>query len=147
MASWLFMIYSQAEEEKINNTWTAAERCFAVSSATVEAVVVLLIADLVEAYTLRVLHTLRLTNIGVCVTEISDIAVIVVPAATDMSGSVTDWSGIGTVEITVVTSLTATVVGAAVSATEEAIVVVFIADLVPAFTEWMIVADLEFTLM
>ena len=64
-----------------------------------------------------------------------------------MSSPITDWSGIGTVEITVVTSLAATVIGAAVPATEEAVVVVLIADLVPAFTEWMIVADLEFTLM
>ena len=131
----------------MNNTWTAAERCFAVSSATVEAVVVLLIADLVEAHTLRVLHTLRLTNIGVCVTEISDIAVIVVPAATEVRTAVTDWSGIGTVEITVVTSLATPVIGAAVSATEEAVVVVLIASLVPAGTEWMIVADLELTLV
>lgn len=44
----------------MNNTWTAAERCFAVSSSAVEAVVVVLITDLVEAQTLRVLHTLRL---------------------------------------------------------------------------------------
>ena len=64
-----------------------------------------------------------------------------------MSGSVTDGSGIGTVEITVVTSLATPVIGAAVSATEEAVVVVLIADLVPAVTEWMIVADLEFTLV
>ena len=41
----------------MNNTWTAAERCFAVSSPTVEAVVVVLVTDLVEAHTLRVLHT------------------------------------------------------------------------------------------
>ena len=116
-------------------------------SATEEAVVVVLIADLVEAHTFRVLHTLRLTNIGVCVTEISDITIVVVPAATDMRGPVTDWSGIGTVQITVVTSLATPVIGAAVSATEEAVVVVLIADLVPAGTEWMIVADLEFTLV
>ena len=131
----------------INNTWTTAERCFAVSSSTVEAVVVVLITDLVEAHTLRVLHTLRLANIGVRVTEISDIAIVVVPAATDVSSSVTYWGRIGTVEITVVTSLATTVIGAAVSATEEAIVVVRIADLVPAVTERMIVADLEFTLV
>ena len=41
----------------INNTWTAAIKGLAVSSSTVEAVVVLVIADLVEAQTLRVLHT------------------------------------------------------------------------------------------
>merc|ERR1711936_170809 len=103
--------------------WTAAERCFAVSSSTVEEVVVVLITDLVEAHTLRVLYTLRLANIGVRVTEISDIAVIVVPAATDVSSSITDWSGVGTVEITVVASLAAAVIGTTVSATEEAIVV------------------------
>ena len=127
--------------------WTAAIRGLTVSSSTVEAVVVVLITDLVEAHTLRVLYTLRLANIGVSVTEISNIAVIIVPATTDVSSPITDWSGIGTVEITVVTSLTATVIGTTVSATEEAVVVVLIADLVPAFTEWMIVADLEFTLM
>jgi len=77
--------------------WTTAERCFAVSSPTVEAVVIVLITDLVEAHTFRVLHTLRLANIGVGVAEISNIAVVVVPAATDMSGSITDWCGIGTV--------------------------------------------------
>jgi len=123
-------------------SWTAAERCFAVSRPTVEAVVVVLITDLVEAHTLRVLDTLSLTDIGVRVTEVSNIAVVVVPAATDVSSSVTYWGRIGTVEITVVTSLAATVIGAAVSATEEAIVVVLVADLVPVFTEWMIVADL-----
>ena len=85
---------------------------------------------------------MRLANIGVSVTEISNIAIIIVPATTDVSSPITYWSGIGTVEITVVTSLAATVIGAAVPATEEAIVVVLVADLVPAFTEWMIVADL-----
>ena len=70
------------------------------------------------------------------------IAVIVVPASTDVRVSITDRSGILAVEITVVTSWTTSVVRGAVSATEEAIVVVLVADLVPAFTEWMIVADL-----
>ena len=111
-------------------------------SATEEAIVVVRIADLVKSLAFVIFHTLGFANIGVSVAEIPDIAIVVVPATTDVSSSITDWSWIGAVEITVVTSLTATVIGAAVSATEEAIVVVFIADLVPAFTEWMIVADL-----
>jgi len=40
-------------------SWTTAIRGIAVSSCTVEAVVVLGITDLVEAQTLRVLHTDR----------------------------------------------------------------------------------------
>ena len=116
-------------------------------STTEEAVVVVLITDLVKSIAFVILHALRLAGIGVGVTEISDIAVVVVPAATDVSCSITNWCGIGTVEITVVTSLATPVIGAAVSATEEAVVVVLIADLVIAFTEWMIVADLEFTLV
>jgi len=75
--------------------WTTAERCFAVSSPTVEAVVIVLVTDLVEAHTLRVLHTLCLADIGVGVTEISNITVVVVPAATDMSASITDWCWVG----------------------------------------------------
>ena len=64
-----------------------------------------------------------------------------------MSGPIAYWSRISTVKIAVVTSLATPVIGAAVSATEEAVVVVLIADLVPAGTEWMIIADLELTLV
>jgi len=44
--------------------------------------------------------------------------------------SITDRSGILAIEITVVTSFTAAVIGATVSATVEAVVVVLIADLI-----------------
>ena len=53
-----YILYStQAWSRNINSTWTAAIRGTAVSRPTVEAVVVVLITDLVEAHTLRVLQT------------------------------------------------------------------------------------------
>ena len=60
-----------------------------------------------------------------------------------MRASVADRSWILAVEIAVMTPRTASIVGATVSATVEAVVVVLIADLIVSFTEGIIVADLE----
>ena len=64
-----------------------------------------------------------------------------------MRASVADRSWILTVEIAVVTPRTASIVRATVSATEEAVVVVLITDLIVSFTEGIIVADLEVALV
>ena len=58
------------------------------------------------------------------------ITVGVVPASTDVRVSITDRSRILTVEITVVTAWTTSVIRATVSATVEAVVVVLVADLI-----------------
>lgn len=65
-------------------SWTATEGLIAVSHPAIEAVGVLLIADLIESDAFGVLHTLSLANIGICVTEIPNIAIIVVPTSTDV---------------------------------------------------------------
>jgi len=112
-------------------SWTTTVNCrIAISDSTIEAVVIVLITDLVESVTLRILKTLSLTNIGISVTEIPNIAIIVVPTSTNVRAAITDRCRVLTVEIAVVAAFATTVVGATVSATEETVVVILIADLV-----------------
>ena len=77
----------------------------------------------------------------------SYIAVCVIPTSTKMRVAIADWCGVLTVEITVMTSRTTAIVSPAVSTAVEAVVVVFIADLVEAVTERIIIADVEVTLV
>ena len=102
---------------------------------------------MIKSYTLRVLQALGLADMGVCVAEVSDVTIIVVPTSANMRVAIADWCGVLTVEITVMTSRTTAIVGPAVSTAVEAVVVVFIADLVKAVTERIIIADVEVTLV
>ena len=74
------ILVSVSDLEYKCQTWTTAIRGTTVSSSTVEAVVIVFIADLVKPHTLRVLDTLSFASICVCVAEISNITVIVIPA-------------------------------------------------------------------
>lgn len=69
-----------------------------------------------------------LARVIVVVTEVSGVAVSVVPASAFMRTSVADRSWILAVEIAVMTPRTASIVSATVSTTVVAVVVVFIAD-------------------
>ena len=89
---------------------------------------------MIKSYTLRVLQALGLADMGVCVAEVSDVTIIVVPTSANMRVAIADWCGVLTVEITVMTSRTTAIVGPASSATVEAVVVMHIAGVVVSLT-------------
>jgi len=127
-------------------TWAASVIGVTVSSAE-EAVVMVSITHLIKTLALIVVITVRHTEASVGVAPVLSIAVTVLAAATGVGLLVTHWSWVGTVESTVMTPFTAAIVTAALSSTEEAVVMLSIAGHVEPVTEWVIITHSQLTLV
>ena len=91
-------------------SWTTAVLSIAVSDPAIEAVVVVIIADLIESDALCIGYALRHANVGICIAVIAIIAISIVPTSTDVRVSITDRSGVLTVEVAVMASLATSIV-------------------------------------
>jgi len=88
-------------------SWAASE---SIAVSTEEAVVIGIIANLVKSHTFCVLHTLGLASVGISVAEILNVTVSVIIAAAGVRALVTDRGGVNTVQLVIVTSLTASII-------------------------------------
>jgi len=125
-------------------TWAAS---LALTISTVEAVVIGIITHSIISITLRIILTLLNTHVVIIVTVVTSLTVIISVTATQVGAHVTHWCWIGTIDVTVMTTLTASIRTATVSTTEEAVVMVSITHFIISLTVGVILTDTGHTYM
>merc|ERR1712223_1637862 len=130
-------------------SWTAAI-CIGrtIILSTVEAVVILSIANLVKPITFCVCQANCNLTYSTSITEVFWMAVTVIITLAGVVSKITDWGRVLTVEATVMTSFTTTIFTAAAIATitEETVVVIcYVTNLIISRALWMVIAHPLFT--